>query len=171
MKSTFLFPKILFAGLLLVCFSTFPISCQTPEKKVVKQIVQYTCLMHPEVVSDKPGDCPKCGMKLVLKKVEVKETVQLNSTIPAELSTIFTNSCMKCHGPGGGSFALSMVDFSNWEQYTAVVKAKKAKAIAEVVTNGSMPPQSFQKANPGVVLLKNQIELIRTWSEALSAKK
>ncbi|GIV20021.1 MAG: hypothetical protein KatS3mg023_1772 [Armatimonadota bacterium] len=28
----------------------------------------YTCSMHPEVRSDKPGDCPKCGMKL--EKVE-----------------------------------------------------------------------------------------------------
>lgn len=25
----------------------------------------YTCPMHPEVVSDKPGRCPKCGMDLV----------------------------------------------------------------------------------------------------------
>jgi hypothetical protein len=24
--------------------------------------------MHPEIVSDKPGKCPKCGMNLVLKK-------------------------------------------------------------------------------------------------------
>ena len=26
---------------------------------------QYTCPMHPEVISDQPGDCPKCGMHLV----------------------------------------------------------------------------------------------------------
>lgn len=30
-------------------------------------MTQYTCPMHPEVVSDKPGRCPKCGMSLVEK--------------------------------------------------------------------------------------------------------
>jgi len=29
---------------------------------------KYTCPMHPEVMQDKPGNCPKCGMKLVEKK-------------------------------------------------------------------------------------------------------
>lgn len=28
----------------------------------------YTCSMHPEVISDKPGKCPKCGMELTEKK-------------------------------------------------------------------------------------------------------
>lgn len=27
--------------------------------------VEYTCPMHPEIVRDAPGDCPKCGMTLV----------------------------------------------------------------------------------------------------------
>jgi manganese oxidase len=30
--------------------------------------VLYTCPMHPEVISDKPGKCPKCGMTLIVKK-------------------------------------------------------------------------------------------------------
>jgi Cu+-exporting ATPase len=29
------------------------------------QAAAYTCPMHPDVKSDKPGACPKCGMALV----------------------------------------------------------------------------------------------------------
>lgn len=28
----------------------------------------YQCEMDPEVLSDKPGNCPKCGMELLLMK-------------------------------------------------------------------------------------------------------
>lgn len=33
-------------------------------------MTQYTCPMHPEVVSNKPGKCPKCGMTLEKKKAK-----------------------------------------------------------------------------------------------------
>ena len=32
--------------------------------------VTYTCPMHPEIHSNKPGNCPKCGMKLVKEKAK-----------------------------------------------------------------------------------------------------
>jgi hypothetical protein len=35
-------------------------------------VQKYTCVMHPEVVTDAPGTCPKCGMKLVPLKAEQK---------------------------------------------------------------------------------------------------
>ncbi|ASU32680.1 heavy metal-binding domain-containing protein [Mucilaginibacter xinganensis] len=46
----------------------------TKTKKVKPAKVQYTCTMHPEVLSDKPGKCPKCGMTLVKKEVAKKKT-------------------------------------------------------------------------------------------------
>ena len=44
-------------------------------KKVKKHATatKYTCTMHPEVVKDKPGKCPKCGMTLVAMKTESKK--------------------------------------------------------------------------------------------------
>ena len=27
----------------------------------------YTCTMHPEIITNEPGKCPKCGMDLVKK--------------------------------------------------------------------------------------------------------
>lgn len=35
----------------------------TDSKDSVK--ITYTCTMHPGIISDKPGNCPKCGMELI----------------------------------------------------------------------------------------------------------
>jgi hypothetical protein len=35
------------------------------EQEYEQEQEKYTCPMHPEVVTDHPGNCPKCGMKLV----------------------------------------------------------------------------------------------------------
>ncbi|WP_462238728.1 copper-translocating P-type ATPase [Ferruginibacter sp.] len=36
---------------------------------------QYTCPMHSQIVQDKPGNCPICGMTLVLIKPDAKNNV------------------------------------------------------------------------------------------------
>jgi Cu(I)/Ag(I) efflux system membrane fusion protein len=35
-------------------------------KQEVKQTQQYRCPMHHEIIRDKPGTCPICGMDLVV---------------------------------------------------------------------------------------------------------
>ncbi|PZX12725.1 heavy metal translocating P-type ATPase [Celeribacter halophilus] len=37
-----------------------------PKAKAMPEGTKYTCPMHPEIIEDHPGDCPKCGMALEL---------------------------------------------------------------------------------------------------------
>lgn len=52
----------------------------------------YTCTMHPEVMTDKPGSCPKCGMTLVKKKVDKIYTC----TMHPEVISDKPGDCPKC---------------------------------------------------------------------------
>jgi hypothetical protein len=52
----------------------------------------YTCTMHPEVITDKPGKCPKCGMTLVKKKVDKVYTC----TMHPEVISDKPGKCPKC---------------------------------------------------------------------------
>ncbi len=46
------------------------------KRGTTQQPVTYTCTMHPEIHATKPGNCPKCGMKLVKEKPkQVKQQV------------------------------------------------------------------------------------------------
>jgi hypothetical protein len=61
-------------GTVFAAHSTNPVSDTTKTKKAKTAKVIYTCPMHTDVVSYKPGKCPKpgCGMTLV-KKSDLKK--------------------------------------------------------------------------------------------------
>ncbi|MDX8387844.1 MAG: heavy metal translocating P-type ATPase [Ghiorsea sp.] len=69
------------------------------QTKVVEKIEsgQYTCPMHPEVKSDKPASCPKCGMALELMGVPVnQETTEYVCPMHPEVTSDEPGSCPKC---------------------------------------------------------------------------
>ncbi|MBI5710213.1 MAG: hypothetical protein HZC42_07920 [Candidatus Eisenbacteria bacterium] len=46
------------------------LSASPPAPAPAAQAALYRCPMHPEVTSDKPGTCPKCGMDLERVKAD-----------------------------------------------------------------------------------------------------
>ncbi len=69
MKRIIIFSASLLIWLAITSFLSQVNAQATTKKTVTEQQVtkKYTCKMHPEVVMDKPGKCPKCGMALVEK--------------------------------------------------------------------------------------------------------
>ena len=70
MKNVILFIAILFAS---TTISFAQVKMDTAQKQKKIRANKYTCPMHPVVVKNKTGKCPKCGMKLVPKKTKEKK--------------------------------------------------------------------------------------------------
>ena len=49
-----------------------PGSCPQCGMKLLATATTYTCPMHPEIVSEEPGHCPECGMKLLPAQLVVQ---------------------------------------------------------------------------------------------------
>src|SRR3989344_6143400 len=49
----------------------------------------YTCPMHPDVTSDKPGNCTKCGMKLTAIVISGQDTHEDHSSMEQEFKRRF----------------------------------------------------------------------------------
>ena len=51
--------------------TTQPMTMDMGKKESMQmQHATYTCIMHPEIHATKPGNCPKCGMKLIKEKTK-----------------------------------------------------------------------------------------------------
>jgi Cu(I)/Ag(I) efflux system membrane fusion protein len=40
---------------------------QIPEADTTQTRNEYTCPMHPEIITNQPGTCPQCSMELQIK--------------------------------------------------------------------------------------------------------
>jgi Cu(I)/Ag(I) efflux system membrane fusion protein len=98
--------QITFINIILLIFiGIIFISCGADDNELaVKEGQLWTCGMHPEVLLDEPGQCPKCGMNLT----PVKQTVTSEAEHEHPAETLYTcpmhpevlteepGSCPKC---------------------------------------------------------------------------
>jgi Cu+-exporting ATPase len=73
-------------------------ACTTSNKTLEQEIpgAQYTCPMHPEVVQDHPGACPKCGMALEPMGLPAATKTEYTCPMHPEIVQDHPGNCPKC---------------------------------------------------------------------------
>jgi manganese oxidase len=61
----------------------------------VKAVALFTCPMHPEIIQDHAGTCPKCSMKLI-PAPSVKPATLFSCPMHPEIIQDHTGTCPKC---------------------------------------------------------------------------
>lgn len=86
----------------------------------MKQSTQFTCPMHPEIIKDKPGSCPLCGMDLVPMGVNLEAEDKTYDTLlhKFKIAVIFTVPifliAMSEMLPSNPLFRLMELKYWNW---------------------------------------------------------
>jgi Cu(I)/Ag(I) efflux system membrane fusion protein len=76
MKKIFLIAVAIFS--LAIVFTACSDNNNKAETEQLAKDEMYTCTMHNEVMGDHPGECPKCGMKLVKQKMTADQQKMMN---------------------------------------------------------------------------------------------
>lgn len=128
--------------------------------------ITYTCPMHPEVISDKPGNCPKCGMTLV----PVKEKQQHKKM---EHSMHGMNAPM---GHAGHDHHKMMIDDFKKRFYAVLVLTVPVMLLSEMIQHWLNIHVSFAGSQYVLLLLSSVIffygglPFLKGWLNEMKAK-
>ena len=110
------------------------------KKDTSKQIVAatYTCVMHPEIHATNPGNCPKCGMKLIKEK-------------PKTIAKLGNIKTIVHHTPP------RTVRYDLYVRDTIVNFGKKSKRAIAVNGTIPMPTLTFTEGDTAEIYVHNEL--------------
>ncbi|WP_298300787.1 heavy metal-binding domain-containing protein [Hydrotalea sp.] len=92
------FKVLMMAVLIILSVSVFAQN-STLQKNKNKETVEvtYVCLMHPDVIADKSGKCPKCGRNLTPKEKMKMEAMKIYTCpMHSDVTSNKPGKCPKC---------------------------------------------------------------------------
>jgi hypothetical protein len=90
----------------------------------------------------------------------------VSAALPENINKIVSFSCMPCHSSTGGTMSKGKLNFNEWTAYSAEKQKKKAEEMYKEVKKNAMPPKTARENNPDIIPTKDQIEIIKAWSES-----
>ena len=119
-------------------------------------VQQYTCPMHPEYRSDRPGDCPSCGMKLELVKPASSAAPAMSGSDGMAMPDMIEVSAERQQTIGVRFGTAEQVSGHRILRTTGRVAAKES-ATYQVVAGASGWIRAVMVTTPGTQVTKDQI--------------
>lgn len=133
------------------------------------QPVTYTCVMHPEIHSSKPGNCPKCGMKLVKEQPKNNDKMQMNKDKSMDMGNMKMdnmNGMQMGNKPVDRTMGYKLIESSQpprtvrYDLYirdTMVTYGKKPKRAIAVNGQIPMPTLTFTEGDTAEIYVHNEL--------------
>lgn len=105
-------------------------------------------------------------LSLISFTVSAQEVTKNQTTIPDSVNVILTASCTPCHTSDGGLMSRAKFNLTVWASYTPEKQKERAAKMYIEVNKGAMPPKSVREKNPERIPTKEQIQILKNWSES-----
>jgi mono/diheme cytochrome c family protein len=106
------------------------------------------------------------GIFLLYQPASGQENTKSSTVIPADVNKILTVSCVPCHTSQGGLMSKSKLNLTEWANYPPEKQKEKAIKMYSELNKGAMPPKKAREMKPELIPTKDQIEIIKKWSES-----
>lgn len=126
---------------------------------------QYTCPMHPEVIKDAPGQCPKCGMNLVPVKAGQPAKANINHEHHGHMDHTAAETPKQGHDHGGGGHAhhAGMIDDFKKRFYVVLALTVPVMALSPMIQHWLKVDWSFPGASYLLLVLSSVVFFYGGW--------
>ena len=121
---------------------------------------KYTCPMHPEVIKDAPGQCPKCGMNLVPLKVD---TGTSKMAAPHDHGSTRPAAEKHNHHGGGHAHHTGMIDEFKKRFYAVLVLTIPIMTLSPMIQYWLGLDWSFSGSNYLLLVLSTVVFFYGGW--------
>lgn len=110
------------------------------------------------------------GLFLLTSPVRSQEAAKTTQSLPDSINKIVTFSCVPCHTSQGGLMSRAKLNFTEWANYSPEKQKEKSAKMYSELNKGAMPPKSAREKRPEIIPTKEQIDIIKNWSESFTAE-